>query len=252
MAASGFLILLVAGGVAWSLLKGPSISALDQFWAPVIASPEPIMLVIGGHKRSGDPTDNEPPPVTLADFQRQDVVAFADASTLARLTGVMMVKGKVFRIRRHRKAQLEDLREGPTVLIGAFNNDWTVRLMQQGRYRFMLDTETGVSWIADRDHPEARSWTIRRGDPYRNITEDWALVARMQEQTTGRLVVTAAGMSRFGTAAAGEFLSNPQYMEDAMRSAPKGWAGRNIQIVLATRLVGESSSAPRVVATYFW
>jgi len=65
-------------------------------------------------------------------------------------------------------------------------------------------------------------------------------------------VVTAAGITKFGTAAAGEFLSEPNYMEQALKSAPKDWDRKNLQILISTQLVGESSGPPRVVATYFW
>ena len=163
-----------------------------------------------------------------------------------------MGKGKIFHFRQHKSAHLEDLREGPTVLIGAFNNDWTIRLVEQGRFHFESDIATRDNWIADREHPQDRPWIVHQAKPYKEVAEDYAIVARILEPTTGRLVVTAAGISKFGTAAAGEFLSDPKYMAEAMRSAPRGWENKNIQLVLATKLVGESSGPPRVLASYFW
>ena len=77
-------------------------------------------------------------------------------------------------------------------------------------------------------------------------------MSRVLDRTTGRLVVIAAGMTKFGTAAAGEFLSDPIYMKEAMRLAPKDWENKNVQIVISTQLIGESSGPPHIVASYFW
>ena len=176
---------------------------------------------------------------------------FADASTLSRIAGVMMAKGKPLHIRKHKALKLDDLREGPVVLIGAFNNVWTLRLVDQMRFSFERDAVTKDGWIVDRQSPGGRKWLVRETAPYASVAEDYALISRVLDPTTGRLVVTAAGITKYGTAAAGEFLSDPIYMERAMRSAPSGWERKNIQILLATELVGESSGPPRVVATNF-
>jgi hypothetical protein len=224
-------------------------SALDRFWAPLFASREPVLLLIG---RVTPNAPQAPPPVTVVDLQQSERVAFADAETLSRITGMMMKRGKPFHIRREQSATLEDLREGPVVLIGAFNNEWTLRLIEHGRYGFQRDLTTQDSWIFDRENPSDRKWLVHQGQPYRSVTRDYALVSRMLDPTTGELVVTAAGLTKYGTAAAGEFLSEPHYMQEVLRSAPRNWGTKNIQIVLSTTLVSESSGPPQVIATYFW
>ena len=236
-------------GLAYFIFHRSSVPALDLFWAPLFASHEQVLLLIGG---ATPDTAQTAPPVTVVDLQRAERVAFADAETLSRITGMMMKKGKPFHIRRQQSAKLEDLREGPVVLIGAFNNDWTLRITGLARYRFQRDLATNESWIFDRDHPSDRKWVVEQGQPYRNVTRDYALVSRMLDPTTGELVVTAAGLTKYGTAAAGEFLSEPQYMEEVLRSAPRNWPSQNVQIVLSTAVVSESSGPPHVIATYFW
>jgi hypothetical protein len=240
---------IVLCGLAYLIFHRPATTALDLFWAPLFASREPVLLLIGGVT----PEDSQmASPVTVVDLQRAERVAFADAETLSRITGMMMKKGKPFHIRRQQSAKLDDLREGPVVLIGAFNNEWTLRVTDQVRYRFHRDLAAHESWIFDRDHPSDRKWLVQQGQPYRSVTKDYALVSRMLDPTTGELVVTAAGLTKYGTAAAGEFLSEPHYMEEVLRSAPKNWAAKNVQIVLSTALVSESSGPPQVIATYFW
>lgn len=247
---SGWAVAAVVIAVGLYLMIGRNAqSPLDRFWAPLFASREPVLLLIGGVAPEVPQTT---PPVTVVDLQHSERVAFADAETLSRITGMMMKKGKPFHIRRQQSARLEDLREGPVVLIGAFNNDWTLRLTSEARFRFQRDPTTNDSWISDRDHPDDRKWMVRQGMPYRSVTQDYALVSRMLDPTTGELVVTAAGLTKYGTAAAGEFLSEPDYMQEVLRSAPKGWDAKNVQIVLSTALVSESSGPPHVIATYFW
>jgi hypothetical protein len=89
-------------------------------------------------------------------------------------------------------------------------------------------------------------------DPYTSISNDYAIVSRVVDPLTGRVVVTASGLAKFGTEAAGEFLTTRSYMEEISKSAPAGWERKNMQIVIGTNTVGRSSGPPRVVATYFW
>ena len=73
------------------------------------------------------------------------------------------------------------------------------------------------------------------------------LRARLLDPTTGRIVVVAAGLTGYGTLAAGEFLSDPVYMEAAARLAPEHWENKNFQLVLATRVINGNSGPPQVV-----
>lgn len=240
---------LMAGAIALKPMAVP-VTAFDRFWAPILASPDPVLFVVGS--ADPPPLPQDPPPVSIVDLQNQERVAFSDAATLSHITGAMVKKAKPFRIRLQQSAILDDLREGPVILIGAFSNKWTLRLTDQVRYGFIKDSVSHTAWISDRQNPSDRKWLMSLRESYRDIKEDYALVSRVLDSTTRGQVVTAAGISKFGTAAAGEFLSEPGFMEEAMRSAPSGWERKNIQIVLATSLVGESPSPPRVIATYFW
>ena len=88
--------------------------------------------------------------------------------------------------------------------------------------------------------------------PYGVVQEDYAIISRVLDPTTGRIVVTASGLAKFGTEAAGEFLTNPGYIEQIFRLAPKGWERRNMQIIIRAHVVGRSSGPPEIVVTHFW
>ena len=88
--------------------------------------------------------------------------------------------------------------------------------------------------------------------PYADATEDWAIVSRVIDPTTGRVVVTASGLAKFGTEAAGEFLICGSCMRELDATAPRGWDRKNMQIVIAANVVGRAAGPPRIVAMYFW
>ncbi|HLJ46154.1 MAG TPA: hypothetical protein VKU01_09110 [Bryobacteraceae bacterium] len=246
--------LVVTMGAAVSLW--PQTRALDRFWAPVWDSSGSALLCLGGAGLAPAAGTQSPalqtpaPAVTIGELQRQEYVAFADAVTLAMVSGLFSSLGKPFHIRRHGSADLDELRYGPAVLIGAYNNSWTMRLAREGRFGFEMETNT--YWIRDRQKPGRREWIIHSDVPYRNIPEDYGLICRMQDPITKRTVVVAAGLTKFGTRAAGEFITDPSYMQAVTQEAPRDWYRKNIQIVIATKLVGENSGPPRVVATFFW
>jgi hypothetical protein len=245
--AAGLTAALLIGTLAWRSWN--PVEALDQFWRPVLDSPEPALLYIGGRA----PQDVPNPPVTVSDLQRSERVAFADATALANVTALLVSKKKPYHIRLQTLGKLEELKDGPAVLIGAFNNSWTLRATRELRFRFERNPdEPTQTWIRDSLNPSSRNWLMPVSSPYSSVSEDYAIVARVWDQTTGKTVVTAAGLSKFGTAAAGEFLANPQYMETAAHGAPRDWDRKNIQIVIATHIVGQSSGPPRVIATNFW
>jgi hypothetical protein len=63
-------------------------------------------------------------------------VALSDATTLSRLAGLLEARGEAYHVRGEASTKLADLRDGPVVLIGAFNNAWTLRLTGELRFSF--------------------------------------------------------------------------------------------------------------------
>ncbi|PWU07756.1 MAG: hypothetical protein C5B51_09445 [Terriglobia bacterium] len=221
--------------------------ALEAFWAPVLNSPDPVLVYIGGYSM-----DQPQEPVSLADLQNSERVAYADATALARIVSLLSTHHKLYRTRLQIFAKLDDLKDGPAVLIGAFNNSWTLRLTGQLRFGFARNPQTHLSWIQDRTNPTAMKWFHDMTAPFVNVQEDYAIISRVVDPTTGRVVVTASGLAKFGTEAAGEFLTNPVYMDQISRQAPKDWQGRNMQLVIRTNVVGRSAGPPQIIASYFW
>lgn len=231
--------------VLWITRPWESQSALDRFWAPVLSSPDPVSVYIGGYA-------TETPPVNTIDLQNSEKVAFADATALARVTSLLVSNHRPYRIRFQMSSKLEDLRDGPAVLIGAFNNSFTLRLTGPLRFSFLRNPDTMVNRIQDHNDPESTKWSDDMNTPYQNLKQDYAIVSRVVDPTTGRVVVTASGLAKFGTEAAGEFLTSRSALEEMAKGAPKDWDRKNMQIVIGTDTVGRSAGPPHVLATYFW
>src|SRR6266702_6056695 len=117
-------------------------TAQDLFWKPMFETSEPVLLA------TGDVPDG--PPTESLDSVGQDtalpilhktsspVIPFADAETMARVFGTLQSRGKEVIIRREDASSFSELRQGPVVLIGAFNNEWSLRLTRSLRYSLAL------------------------------------------------------------------------------------------------------------------
>jgi hypothetical protein len=238
------LVAAVLAGMVAMLAVGKRASALDRFWAPVVASDDPISLYIGGYPTGKDA-------VSVIDLMESERVAFSDATALAKLASLLATKKKHYRFRLQTSSQMEDLKDGPALLIGAFNNSFALRLTNQLRYRFVNNRETHVNAIRDSQNASA-PWSGDVSAPYKEMKEDYAIVSRVVDPSTGKIVVTASGLTKFGTEAAGEFLTSMSAMEQIEKSAARNWDKMNIEIVIATDVVGRRAGPPKVVATHFW
>ena len=138
-------------------------SALDRFWGPVLASPSSVLLCIAGAPSSRQPAAANPSDgaLTYGDFLRRNLTPFSDALALSAITGYLGSSGKKYRVRMTSDTVLDDLRDGPAVLIGAFNNAWTLRLLSQARFGFAKDGDS--HYIRDRDNPTSRKWKLESG-----------------------------------------------------------------------------------------
>ena len=164
---------------------------------------------------------------------------------------LLAAKAKPYRIRGELSTSLSDLRDGPAVLVGAFNNDWTLRLTGPSRFSFQ-NPRPHVFAIKDQQNPTAEAWNVDTAVPYMKMSDDYAVISRIKDPTTDRVVVVAAGVAYWGTIAAGEFLTDPKYLEEVAKNAPPGWERKNMQIVIGTKVIAGNSGPPRVLAAHFW
>lgn len=229
-------------------------SPMERFWNPVWASQEPVVICVAA-PYNPDPAlerGSTPEGPSYLDVMRQDRMAFGDALTMARLTGVVRENGKQYEVRRGMSSTLADLRKGPAVLIGAFNNDWTMRLENQLRFTFEKHGDSPGGYIRDRQNPGKRLWVHHPEQPYSRVAYDYAIVSRFVDSRTEQMIVVVAGLGRDGTIAAGEFVTQPRYLEMLAAKAPRGWERKNLQVVIATELINGNAAPPRILDAHFW
>jgi hypothetical protein len=165
----------------------------------------------------------------------------------------MGIHGHAFRVQNSRTTVSSQLREGPVVLIGALNNDWT--LNRTSSLRFHLERPDGpdrVYWIADIQHPESRAWQVEAQPPRSQVVKDYAIAARFTEESTGQVVLVAAGIAGSGTRAAGAFLTDEANLKQLVDGARSDWGRINFEVVLGSQVENGMQGKPRVEAIAFW
>jgi hypothetical protein len=242
-------------------------TTLDEFWAPILKAPGAVLICMGqpiaynlSSAKAQDAiqsqTGQDPRtaiPTNELVILKDRYVALGDAMCLVRLTSMFQRHGKAYRIRGEQSTSYADIREGPAVLIAAFDNQWTLQAAGQLRYTFAKDSARDTDMVRDRLHPEDKRWKLTGAWPHWDVAEDYAIVSLIQhDANTDRPLVIAAGITQYGTMAAGDFLSDPQYFSEAAPGLPRDWHKKNIQLVLRVPVMHRTPGHPRVVATHVW
>jgi hypothetical protein len=246
---------ILGAGVSmlWQSVGRP-VSA-DNFWAPVLGSSDPVLFCIADQNEysaivlrdAADPAKQ----ITLQD--NLTAVVIDDLSPIVHIAGILQSNGKKYSLRGEGATNLMDLRNGPTVFVGAFDNAWTLRLTRGLRYHFDNNPEMTEFGIVDSTAPAQKRWFVNRVQQMttRNYV-DYAIVARFTDPTTGKLAIVAAGVGRGGTITAGELLTDPGNAALLRRLVQSAGRKKNMELVLSTQVIGDDSGTPKVEATYFW
>ncbi len=238
-------VVLVAVSV-WSREARPS--SLNRFWSEVASTKTPVLLCVGtrdGKPASVDGSDSQLEPPIRADFR--DLLPITDAMAFARIAAFLQEQQKAYRIQSANATTISDLTQGPAVVLGAFDNPWALRITQPLRFHF-VETGEDVHYIADRQSPSNRYIEIQSGTPGR----DFAIIARIFNNTTGQISVVAAGLGAAGTTAASEFVTSRNDMNLLLQRIPKNSSSRNIEAVVSVPVIDDSPGAPRIIAVDVW
>jgi hypothetical protein len=242
-------------GYRWLQRASPQ----ELFWKPVLDTPGSVLLAVGdvpdGPPTAADGTITADSTTPVLHANPAHTVPFADAVTMARVVGALQSSGKEVEIRNENSRSFSDLREGAVVLIGAFNNQWSLRLTQPLRYSLALDPERHVIYIKDAKDPASRIWSWGTnqskesvGGPQGPVLRDFALISRIRNSQTGHVVVVIGGLYTYGTQSAGEFLTDPRWMQAISHVEALGASHPNLQIVLGTAVTDGTPGPPQVLA----
>lgn len=237
---------------AWNYFHPPVIKA---FWGPFVNAGEPVLFCIAdqnGYSTIKLRDAADPQQETLLTDSLVTVI-IDDVSPLINIAGLLRSCGKTYRVLPEATTSLTELRRGPSIFIGAFDNGWTLRLTSPLRFHFANNPDMTRFWIEDRTQPGKQEWALDRGVQQRTGTyKDYAIVARFTDPNTDQFAVIVAGIARGGTVAAGEFLVDANRLNEISNYVPKDWNRKNIEIVLETQIIEGRSGPPRIAAVHVW
>jgi hypothetical protein len=242
----------LGGGLWWRSLQH---SAFDVFWGPILNSGDPVLFCIADQ--------NEYTAIALRDASdpahqtilkdNLSAVVIDDLGAVVKMAGILQAHGTKYGLKGEGSTTLSDLRNGPTVFVGAFDNAWTLRLTKPLRFHFANNPDMTRFWIADTDAPDRTDWFIDRAKQQAtNNYRDYAIVARFTDGNTGKIAIVAAGVGRGGTIAAGEFLTDPTHLAQVVNAARAAAGKKNMEFVLSTEIIDGQPGTPQMEASYFW
>jgi hypothetical protein len=253
-------LLIAAALVAGVLLRNHSRDqGINYFWQPVIASGNPVLIVIGVHSLD-DRGQDEPTNIhtasarnaqenMLSSMVRSDMVPISDIVSYSKVTDLLTRRNRAYRTKGSADTTFEELRQGPVTLIGGLNNIWTRRLVAPLRYSFFASTQL-ESEIRDSKDP-SHVWKFDNMQLVSGDSRDYAIVASYFAPTIGQHVLVVAGIGKAGTQAAAEFLTNDQDLKAWLAEA-KVPRDKNIELVLSTEILDGQPGPPHVVASSIW
>jgi hypothetical protein len=222
-------------------------SKMARFWKPITATSSRITYCLGVPTDSVDLQIRTIPAIPSAESGSLNVY---DVITLARSILPLVPKNGEFRVLAASATGFAQLREGPFVLIGAFDNPWTMRVTQDLPIGFEFDNHDRR--VVDRKSVPNRTWTLQWQVPNTSLARDYAVVARIHDKVTGQPVIILAGILGEGTEAASEVASNPTYLDAMLQKAPKNWDQLNLEAVIEANVIEGHPGPPTVVAVETW
>jgi hypothetical protein len=222
-------------------------SSLARFWEPITATSSRVTYCLGVPTDSVDLQSRTVSQIPAGESGSLNVY---DVITLARSIAPIVPKNGEFRVMAASDTGFAQLREGPFVLIGAFDNPWTMRITQDLPIGFEYDNQ--VRKVVDRTSSPKRIWTLQWQVPGKSLARDYAVVARIHDKVTGEPVIILAGILGEGTEAASEVVSNQAYLDAVLQKAPKNWDQLNFEAVIEANVIEGHPGPPTVVAVRTW
>lgn len=272
-AIAAMIVVVVGGWFGWRWMHP---SAIEQFWVPVLGQRGDVTVCVpmatgwegvqaqskvvsGALVRSAEKSGQAPQQAertqkgqTFLEHESlgEDVV-FSDVRAAMRASEYMIEHGHATHLLMSTGTTLDDLRQGPVLLVGGLDNQWTMRALSPLRYQFAGSDVQGF-WIVDTKHPEKKDWWLDLKKKYAVVDRDYAIVARIHDATTGEPVVIVAGIGMSGTVAASELLADSKEQEELRRRVGAGFGQRDFEAVISTDVVNGMTGSPKIQAVVVW
>jgi hypothetical protein len=237
-------VVAILAGIGWRYHNAQPRTALDDFWAPIFHDQRTVLVCTGGAVFA---QNNFSGVQTAGRDVEYPFVSFQIASSIAHLSGLVERNGATVQLESSATTPLTTLRERPVILLGGYNNQWSLRLLEPMPIHFapeanaaIIDTtKPGVQWARDHSLPYSSA-------------DDYALVARFRDTTTDNWVVVLAGLGRNGTEAAAQIVTSPHYMQILKDSLGSDFSTKNVEAVVKVNVIEGKTGAPTLLAVRTW
>ncbi|MGD0098650.1 MAG: hypothetical protein ABSB60_19400 [Terracidiphilus sp.] len=269
----GAVIMISIAGGGWVLWRRAHPAAIDELWKPFLAGRQTVIFCLPVGTKDGammaaaagilvnshiptpdraplpiDPSAESPLASTFLNHETLgENVVYSDTLATLRISNYLAAHNRESNFRPNTVTTLDDLRQGPVVLVGGLDNQWTLRALAPLRYKF-AGTDHEQYWIMDTKNPAMKDWKLDLNEPLSAVTRDFAIIARIHDESTEQVEMIVAGIGMSGTAAAGEYLVDPQDMEDLRHRIGAGFQNRDFEIVLSMDVVNGIAGSPTIVA----
>lgn len=224
-----------------------------QMWSPLLSSPAPVLIVVGQPHASQLDIH---PAGSVYELDPTTELYLPDAIAMAHICNTLDAHHHLYQITAVSSTSLSDLRKGPAILVGGFNNPWTLRILSPLRFSLKAigdnTTSPKVLEIVDRNGQLGSPWTFDVQQPITAMTHDYAVIARFQASMTDGEVMIVAGLGAGATESASKFINSSAFMNQLAATAPHNWRNMNMEAVLETEVIGGRTGHTRVIATEFW
>jgi hypothetical protein len=257
-----FIALLVTAAV---ILREHARSELYLFWKPLLDSDKNVMIYNGSispiylpKSESGNATREQPASAASEDAAGNipskagafvsyagGVVPTGDIDADLKVAAVMNKYDHNLRPRSGSNLLFLDLKGSPAVLIGAYDNHWTMNINRD--LPFFFDNVVG---IREREGKH-RVWSSSaRTD--NALTDDYAVIFRLLNSKTSAPLVGIAGLTTCGTQAAAEFVTDATQMEKLSSMDRDLQEQKNIEFVLHASLLNCTPASIDIIAQRAW
>ncbi len=253
----GLVALFLISLGAYYISNSSRNSEFDTFWRSMLHENDHLVICVADHP------DNERINIFDPDDPQRSVqvktapvsIAMEDVRIVLKVIDLAHAYDKPYVLKSEGVANLSDLQSGPSILIGAYDNFWTLRATRNLRFRFWVKPEPGQFGIVDASDPVHRHWFLDgRSFSTGHNYQGYAIVARCIDNQSGKAEVILAGVTSADTVAAGDFIFDPRgngiaQLNHIMRETGNK---KNIEIVLSSQIIDGVPSFSKIEASYTW
>lgn len=238
--------------VSWAVWGQRGNPTLNQFWRFDGVTQKSISICIGQVEVAQGTLGVHPEGSVRGVTSKERLVVPSDAGAATSIASAATTAGLSPSLIGSFTATFLDMQREPSVLIGAFDNQWTLRLSENLPYRLVHENSGETYQIVDTRASTPRVYQLDMTTPYTQFTQDYGVVGRFVSPVTNQPTVVVAGLAANGTAAATRLVTSEPLLEQVIKSLPADWRKKNLEILVATQVIDGKDGPPKVLGFQSW